>query len=164
MRGIIINVISFGFQASGRPPNADKVLNARIVENPGSSRQRRKHNGLNKDLAKDVLKQPKARALINEGVKSVYDVISEWQVQDQMPQKSSITNNAKTTEHELVEQSHENTFTLAVGCHAGMHRSVAIADAIHKEIASYIKDSNLKGQVHISILHSDIDKKKCERL
>ena len=158
MSQIEIVIMSFGFQSSGRPSNANKVLNARSVENPGTARQRQKHNGLNKDLAKDVLKQPKAQNLISEGVDSIREAISEFLSREVKVEDD--VNNATTDEH---TEAQEMAFILAVGCHAGMHRSVTIAEAIKKEVASFIKDENLKGNTQLSVVHRDINKHKSER-
>ena len=65
--------------------------------------------------------------------------------------------NTATTDER--NEAQEMAFILAIGCHAGTHRLVAIAEAIQKEVASFIKDENLKGNTHHSVVHRDINKK-----
>eukprot|EP01061_Rhynchopus_euleeides_P004724 TRINITY_DN13963_c0_g1_i1.p1 TRINITY_DN13963_c0_g1~~TRINITY_DN13963_c0_g1_i1.p1 ORF type:complete len:229 (+),score=47.75 TRINITY_DN13963_c0_g1_i1:23-688(+) len=63
-----IQLMSFGFK-NGRPGKADAVLNARGVANPGTAAQRKRKTGCDKDLHADVMRDPKALAIIADIVR-----------------------------------------------------------------------------------------------
>jgi len=124
-KGLIINVISFGFKY-GIPIDCDLVFDVRFIPNPYYIESMKRLTGLNEPVQEFVLKSPETV----EFLKKLTDMLDFL-----------IPNYIKEGKSQLV---------LGIGCTGGKHRSVAIADALHKSLKE-------KGQRCI-VEHRDSDK------
>lgn len=105
-----VNIISFGYKF-GIPIDADIVFDVRFLANPYYVPELRDENGLNKDVSSYVFKDPRS----GEFVEKVVDLL-----------RFLIPNYMEEGKTSLV---------ICIGCTGGKHRSVAVAEAIGKEIA-----------------------------
>jgi len=104
-KGLIINIISFGFKY-GIPIECDLIFDVRFIPNPYYVESLRKHTGKNEDVKEYVFKMPETE----EFLKKLYDMLDFL-----------IPNYIKEGKSQLV---------IGIGCTGGRHRSVAIADAL----------------------------------
>ena len=109
-RRLIVNVVSFGFKA-GLPKGADLVFDVRFLLNPHFIPELRPQTGLQPDVSRYVLSQPKTQTFI-EHLSSMLDFL--------IPQ---------------YEAEGKSYLTIAIGCTGGKHRSVAIAQFIAEHLA-----------------------------
>lgn len=116
-------VSSFGYQRSGPPENADLVLSALIIENPYHVPDLRYRTGLDQKIHENVFYSGDADILVDTALDAA---------------KTALNNGSKK-------------FHLAVGCTAGKHRSVAIA----QEIVKRAKEIKRIGDVEVS--HKDLE-------
>ena len=106
-KGLIINIISFGFKY-GIPIECDLIFDVRFIPNPYYVESLRKHTGKNDDVKEYVFKMPET----TEFLEKLYDMLDFL-----------IPNYIKEGKSQLV---------VGIGCTGGRHRSVAIADALGK--------------------------------
>jgi UPF0042 nucleotide-binding protein len=106
-KGLIINIISFGFKY-GIPIECDLIFDVRFIPNPYYVESLRKHTGKNEDVKEYVFKMPETTEFLDK-LYAMLDFL--------------IPNYIKEGKSQLV---------VGIGCTGGRHRSVAIADALGK--------------------------------
>ena len=124
-RGLDVTVMSFGFK-HGIPLDADLVFDARFLPNPFYVDELRPLSGLDRPVAEFVFSHPQTRSFLEK----LEDMISFL-----LPY--------------YIEEG-KLTLTIAIGCTGGRHRSVALADALHKHL--------LANNVSSVNINRDIDK------
>jgi RNase adaptor protein for sRNA GlmZ degradation len=171
--------MSFGF-SFGRPANslADVVFNARSIPNPGTAEQRRRLTGQSKDLSREVLQHAAAQTMIDEALSAVVAKVVGLGLESKSKQKSKPSPKdsnpspkvrefqgglmSKTAES-VSDKADVTDFVVAVGCHAGKHRSVAIVEAIGSSVREWLKENNLRSRVSVSVVHRDMTSSRGER-
>lgn len=123
--GLIISIISFGFKY-GTPIDCDLVFDVRFIPNPYYIPSMKKHTGKNDSVREFVLN-------------SIETVTFLDKLNDML--EFLIPNYIKEGKSQLV---------IGIGCTGGKHRSVAIADALYKEL--------IGKQHRVIIDHRDIEK------
>ena len=108
-QGLIINIISFGFKY-GVPIECDLILDVRFIPNPYYIESMKKHTGKNESVKEFVLKKPETIEFLDK-LNSMLDFL--------------IPNYVKEGKSQLV---------IGIGCTGGRHRSVAIADELHRSL------------------------------
>lgn len=104
-KGLIINIISFGFKY-GIPIECDLIFDVRFIPNPYYIESMRKHTGKNEDVKEYVFSMPETTEFM-EKLHSMLDFL--------------IPNYIKEGKSQLV---------IGIGCTGGRHRSVAIANEL----------------------------------
>lgn len=110
-KGIIINIISFGFKY-GIPIECDLVFDVRFIPNPYYIESMRRFTGLNPIVNEYVLTAPETVMFLDK-LADMLDFL--------------IPNYTKEGKSQLV---------IGIGCTGGKHRSVAIADKLYKVLSS----------------------------
>ncbi|MDZ4838172.1 MAG: RNase adapter RapZ [Candidatus Melainabacteria bacterium] len=112
---LAVEVVSFGFK-NGSPPPANIVLDVRFLKNPYWVEELRPLTGLDAPVRKYVLDQELAQDVLDNLVKLV--------------------------EHTApaMLQAKVNTFTIALGCTGGQHRSPAMVEALRERVCSRFAD------------------------
>lgn len=106
-KGLVINIISFGYK-SGIPLDADLVLDVRFLPNPFYIDSMRDKTGNDESVRDYVMKFP----VTKEFIAKLYDML-----------EFLIPYYVKEGKTQLV---------IAIGCTGGKHRSVTIANELHK--------------------------------
>jgi len=109
-RGIIINIISFGFKY-GIPIECDLIFDVRFIPNPYYVESLKKHTGKHEDVKEYVMKMPETTEFL-EKLCSMLDFL--------------IPNYIKEGKSQLV---------IGIGCTGGRHRSVVIADELSRRLS-----------------------------
>ena len=104
-RDITVTVMSFGFK-HGIPLDADMVLDVRFLPNPYYVETLRHQTGLDRAVAEYVFSCPQTREF-EEKLEGLLDFLIPLYIEEG-----------------------KLSFTVAIGCTGGHHRSVALADAI----------------------------------
>ncbi len=124
-RSMIINIISFGFKY-GVPIECDLIFDVRFIPNPYYIDSMKKLTGKHDNVKEYVLKMSETVEFLDK-LNSMLDFL--------------IPNYVKEGKSQLV---------IGIGCTGGRHRSVAIADELHR---------NLSEKQHRTVIeHRDIDK------
>lgn len=124
-RGLIINIISFGFKY-GVPIECDLIFDVRFIPNPFYIESMKRLTGKHENVKEYVLKMPETVEFLDK-LNSMLDFL--------------IPNYVKEGKSQLV---------IGIGCTGGRHRSVAIADELHK---------SLSDKQHRTVIeHRDIEK------
>ncbi|OFT95111.1 RNase adapter RapZ [Brevibacterium sp. HMSC24B04] len=105
-----LTVMSFGFKY-GTPKDADYVADVRFLPNPFWVPELKALRGTDEPVAEYVLTQPRAQDFIDRYV-SALEIVIDGYLADHRPYA-----------------------TIAIGCTGGKHRSVAVAEAIHRRLA-----------------------------
>ena len=100
-----VKVVSFGFKY-GTEPAADLVINARTLKNPARIRGLFYLTGLTHRVRQNVFANPKAIKMVERAEDKV----------------------------RFARSSNEEQYTVAFGCTAGKHRSVALAEELVKRL------------------------------
>ncbi len=108
-KGLIINIISFGFKY-GIPIECDLIFDVRFIPNPYYIESMSKHTGKHEDVKEYVLKMPETVEFLDK-LNSMLDFL--------------IPNYVKEGKSQLV---------IGIGCTGGRHRSVAIADELNRNL------------------------------
>ncbi len=108
-KGLIINIISFGFKYS-IPIECDLVFDVRFIPNPYYIETMRKHTGKHDNVKEYVLSMPETTEFLDK-LNSMLDFL--------------IPNYVKEGKSQLV---------VGIGCTGGRHRSVAIADELQRNL------------------------------
>lgn len=151
---IKILVETFGYK-KGKPAGPASahtrlIVDCRGVSNPGTARARKNLTGLNKDISKDVLRVPLVRKLVEDGVEfvkeSLLSDLSGYEGDDETEENDGSSQSNLSTlrsDHDDEESNQHGkclpiltpgTIILSFGCQAGLHRSVAIAEAAVEEL------------------------------
>ncbi|MCO5174347.1 MAG: RNase adapter RapZ [Trueperaceae bacterium] len=107
--GTLLRLVSFGFKR-GIPTDVDVVLDVRGMPNPYYAERLRRLPGTNADVQEYVF-TPEALELYHQ-----------------------IRMLVRSLAH-LAESSGRNTYTVAVGCTGGQHRSVAVVERLSQDLA-----------------------------
>lgn len=110
LRGLIINIISFGFKY-GIPIECDLIFDVRFIPNPFYIETMKKLTGKHDDVKEYVLKMPETVEFLDK-INSMLDFL--------------IPNYVKEGKSQLV---------IGIGCTGGRHRSVAIADELQRNLS-----------------------------
>ncbi|MBW1923549.1 MAG: hypothetical protein JRJ35_08755 [Deltaproteobacteria bacterium] len=104
-----VKILSFGFK-NGIPPEADLVLDVRFMPNPYYEPQLRPLDGRDPAVSAFVLDRPEARAFLDQTL-GYLGFLVPWH-----------------------ESGGRLQLTVALGCTGGRHRSVAVAEALHRRL------------------------------
>lgn len=118
-----ISVISFGYKR-GIPMDADLVFDMRFIPNPFYIKELRKYTGLDHKVSDFIFSFPEAKYFLSKVTEIVLHLAPFYMAQD------------------------KKQLTIGIGCTGGMHRSVAMSEALYKKL----QELNCK----VSIEHRDI--------
>jgi UPF0042 nucleotide-binding protein len=121
---MVTRVVSFGFKY-GTPVDADVVLDVRFLDNPYFVPQLRLLTGLDEAVASHVLSAPETQEFMRRA-RSLLEYL--------MPR---------------YEREGKSYLTIALGCTGGRHRSVAIADALARDVS-------ISTGAQIGVVHRDV--------
>jgi UPF0042 nucleotide-binding protein len=121
---MVTRVVSFGFKY-GTPVDADIVLDVRFLDNPYFVPELRPLTGLDEAVASHVLSAPETQEFMRRA-RSLLEYL--------MPR---------------YEREGKSYLTIALGCTGGRHRSVAIADALARDVS-------LSMGAQIGVVHRDV--------
>lgn len=124
-----VALLSFGFR-EGVPAEADVVLDARFLGNPFEVDELRPLSGLHAPVARYVLDQPDAGALLDHAASLVRFMVPR------------------------VVAEGRPYLTVAVGCTGGQHRSVALVEALKERLATEQGDERLGAR--LMVRHRDV--------
>ena len=119
------NIVSFGFRR-GVPHDADLMFDVRFLANPHFVQALRPLSGLDRRVSRFVLNTPPAREFLKRTLGLLQFLVPHY-----------------------IEEG-KTYLTIAVGCTGGRHRSVAIAEAIAKQMRK------IRG-VQIRVQHRDVN-------
>lgn len=125
-RGVHVTVMSFGFKY-GIPLDADHVLDVRFLTNPYWVDELRRLTGRDDPVADFVMSQPGVQELARTYAKLLVRMLPGYS-------------------REL-----KPYVTVAIGCTGGRHRSVAVAEAVAKNLRA--------ADVKVQVLHRDMGRK-----
>jgi UPF0042 nucleotide-binding protein len=108
---LVVNILSFGF-SRGVPPDADLVFDVRFLPNPHFVTALRPWTGRSPRVARFVLRAPAATRFLQLTAALLRFLIPQYIAEG------------------------KTYLTVAIGCTGGRHRSVAIAEALGKRLAS----------------------------
>ena len=120
-----VDVLSFGFK-HGVPLDADLLFDVRFLPNPYYDLALRPLTGLDAPVVDHVLGQPEAAAYLDE----LQRLLERW-----IP---------------LYAKAGKARLTVGIGCTGGQHRSVAIAEALARWLATRFED--------VTAVHRDLPK------
>lgn len=123
-----VKVVSFGFK-NGDPPQANVVMDVRFLKNPFWVEGLRPLTGRDQPVKDYVMEQSSAQEFMSNLKALVSHVIPVM----------------------FVNQANIDSFTIALGCTGGQHRSVAVAE----EVARFLKDNYPDYKVSLS--HRELD-------
>ena len=126
-RALRVALVSFGFRG-GIPAEADVVLDTRFLDNPFEVDRLRPLSGLHEPVARYVLDQPDAAALLDHAESLVRFLVPR------------------------VAAEGRGYLTVALGCTGGQHRSVALVEAL-KERLSHAEP---KLSARVIVRHRDV--------
>lgn len=104
-----IHILSFGFKY-GIPQEADLIMDVRFLSNPYYVPELKSQNGMSKEIKAYIFSKEESRIFLNKYLELIDYLIP------------------------LYEKEGKAYLTLAIGCTGGMHRSVAIAEAIFEHL------------------------------
>jgi UPF0042 nucleotide-binding protein len=123
---MVTRVVSFGFKY-GTPVDADLVLDVRFLDNPYFVPELRRLTGQDEAVARYVMSTPETREFMRRTRELLEYVMPKY------------------------EREGKSYLTIAVGCTGGRHRSVAIADALAREVSDSLG-------VQIAVVHRDVSR------
>ena len=126
-KSMMITILSFGFKY-GIPSDSDMVMDVRFLPNPYYDVELRPKTGNDKEIQDFVMKYPESTEFIDK---------LEDLVQFLIPQYIS---------------EGKNQLVISIGCTGGKHRSVTLANELHKRLDGESRDYGLK------IEHRDLTK------
>jgi UPF0042 nucleotide-binding protein len=121
---MVTRFVSFGFKY-GTPVDADLVLDVRFLQNPYFVPELRSLTGLDAPVARFVLDDPETKEFLARTRALLEYVMPKY------------------------EREGKSYVTVAIGCTGGRHRSVAIADALARELGPPLG-------ARITVLHRDV--------
>ncbi|MBQ4289216.1 MAG: RNase adapter RapZ [Clostridia bacterium] len=121
---LLVSVISFGYKR-GIPMDADLVFDMRFLPNPFYIEEFRMSTGMDEDVRNYVLGFEEAQYFLDKLTEMVLNLAPHYLQQD------------------------KKQLTIGIGCTGGMHRSVAMAEALHKRLSE-------KG-ARVTVEHRDIN-------
>jgi RNase adapter protein RapZ len=124
--GMVTRIVSFGFKY-GTPVDADVVLDVRFLDNPYFVPSLKLLSGLDEAVARHVLAAPESAEFMARARALLEYVMPKY------------------------EREGKSYLTIAVGCTGGRHRSVAIAEALAKDLRSALR-------AQIAVVHRDVER------
>ncbi len=124
-RPMMVALVSFGYKY-GIPPDADLVLDVRFLPNPHFIPRLRKFSGADRRVARYIRSFPQTAEFLRRAEELLTFLIPHY------------INEGKSY------------LTIAFGCTGGRHRSVMLAEAVHKAL-------HRRGYIS-KVVHRDIDK------
>lgn len=124
----LVNIISFGYKR-GIPLDADMVFDMRFIENPFYNENMRQHTGLDNDVRDFVLSFEQAQFFLEQ-----------------------LTNLVITLAPGYIRED-KKQLVIGIGCTGGMHRSVAMADALYSRLNEY-------PEINATLEHRDLKLEK----
>lgn len=121
---MVTRLVSFGFKY-GTPVDADVVLDVRFLDNPYFVPELRPLSGLDAPVARYVMGSPETQEFLRRTRELLEYVMPKY------------------------EREGKSYLTIAIGCTGGRHRSVALADALARELAR-------PGGTSIAVVHRDV--------
>jgi RNase adapter protein RapZ len=121
---MVTRIVSFGFKY-GTPVDADLVLDVRFLDNPYFVPELKALTGLDEPVSRYVLDAPETQEFLRRTQALLEYVMPKY------------------------EREGKSYLTIAVGCTGGRHRSVAVADALARELSS-------PSGARIGVLHRDV--------
>lgn len=118
IRATVVSLIAFGFRF-GTPPSAELLFDVRFLPNPHFEPALRERTGLDPEVAKFVLEQPRAAELVSR----LRDLLGFL-----LP---------------LYDREGKAYLTIGIGCTGGQHRSVAIANALAQGLRAEGREANV---------------------
>ncbi len=123
---MVTRIVSFGFKF-GSPVDADVVLDVRFLDNPYFVPGLKALTGLDAPVADYVLSSPDTQEFLRRTGALLEYVLPRY------------------------EREGKSYLTIAIGCTGGRHRSVAIAEALARQVSGATSAA-------ISVLHRDVDR------
>ena len=123
---MVTRLVSFGFKY-GTPVDADLVLDVRFLDNPYFVPELKRLTGQDEAVARYVMAAPETQEFMRRTRELLEYVMPKY------------------------EREGKSYLTIAVGCTGGRHRSVAIADALARELSASLA-------VQIAVVHRDVDR------
>ncbi len=124
--GMTTRVVSFGFKY-GPPVDADVVLDVRFIDNPYFVPDLKELSGTDPRVSDFVLSRPEAQGFMERTRELLAFVLPRY------------------------EREGKSYLTIGIGCTGGKHRSVAIAEALAKELQATTSSS-------ILVKHRDVER------
>ncbi|HXX67586.1 MAG TPA: RNase adapter RapZ [Polyangiaceae bacterium] len=121
---MVTRIVSFGFKY-GAPVDADIVLDVRFLDNPYFVPELRPMTGLDEPTSRYVLASPETQEFMIRARALLEYVIPKY------------------------EREGKSYLTIAIGCTGGRHRSVAIADALARELLP-------SSATPVAVVHRDV--------
>ncbi|MGH7882314.1 MAG: RapZ C-terminal domain-containing protein [Candidatus Dormibacteraceae bacterium] len=100
---VLVRLVAFGYKHSTPPSNANLTLDLRALPNPFWETELREFDGRNEAVRQYVLSDPRARKILRDLESLLGNMLA------------------------FAEQEERWSFTVALGCTGGRHRSVALA-------------------------------------
>jgi UPF0042 nucleotide-binding protein len=125
---MVTRFVSFGFKF-GTPVDADLVFDVRFLENPYFVPELRPLSGLDASVAAYVLSTAEAQEFLRRTRELIEYVVPRY------------------------EREGKSYLTIAIGCTGGMHRSVAIAEVLAREVTASLGTS-------VGVLHRDVHRSR----
>jgi UPF0042 nucleotide-binding protein len=129
---MVTRIVSFGFKY-GTPVDADVVLDVRFLDNPYFVPGLRGLTGLDDAVAKYVLAAPETQEFMRRARELLEYVMPKY------------------------EREGKSYLTIAIGCTGGRHRSVAIAEALARDLALTIDPTGAMREA-LTVVHRDTDR------
>jgi UPF0042 nucleotide-binding protein len=123
---MVTRIVSFGFKY-GTPVDADVVLDVRFLDNPYFVAALRQLSGLDEAVARHVLEAPESREFMTRTRGLLEYVMPKY------------------------EREGKSYLTIAIGCTGGRHRSVAIAEALARDLRASVG-------AQIAVVHRDVER------
>lgn len=120
---MVTRIVSFGFKY-GTPVDADLVLDVRFLDNPYFVPELKPLTGLDEPVARYVLSMPEAQEFLSRSRALLEYVMPKY------------------------EREGKSYLTIAIGCTGGRHRSVAIAEALARDLSASTR-------ADIALVHRD---------
>jgi UPF0042 nucleotide-binding protein len=124
-RPTVVNMISFGFRY-GAPSSAELLFDVRLLPNPHFEPSLRARSGEDREVAEYVLKNERASGLL-ERLRGLLGFLLR-----------------------LYDDEGKPYLTVAIGCTGGRHRSVAMVNALARDLRTGGRDVN--------VTHRDVEK------
>jgi UPF0042 nucleotide-binding protein len=118
-RSAVVNVVSFGYRY-GLPPSAELLFDVRFLANPHFEPALRPRTGLDPEVARFVLEDPRTRELLAR-VRDFLDYALA-----------------------LYDAEGKAYLTVGIGCTGGRHRSVSVAEALGRELRALGREVNVQ--------------------
>jgi UPF0042 nucleotide-binding protein len=130
---MVTRIVSFGFKY-GTPVDADVVLDVRFLDNPYFVPELRALTGLDEAVAKYVLGAPETQEFMRRARELLEYVMPKY------------------------EREGKSYLTIAIGCTGGKHRSVAIAEALARDLAQAAPSPGGSVRAPLTVVHRDADR------